>query len=136
MPTAATYTDWSFGSLPELMEVGQGKHSMVGFPALIDAGDRVRIEVFDEPDVAAAKHRAGLRRLFALQLKDALKYLEKNIPDLTKMAVAYMQVGTAARSKSCAPRSSKSHLTARFCRSRCRPTRPRSSAAWKKAVRG
>jgi ATP-dependent helicase HrpA len=45
--------------------------------------------------VAATKHRAGLRRLFALQIKDALKYLEKNIPDLQKMAVAYMQVGRA-----------------------------------------
>jgi ATP-dependent helicase HrpA len=45
--------------------------------------------------VAAAKHRAGLRRLFALQIKDALKYLEKNIPDLQKMAVAYMPLGTA-----------------------------------------
>jgi ATP-dependent helicase HrpA len=28
-----------------------------------------------------------------LQIKDALKYLEKNIPDLQKMAVSYMQVG-------------------------------------------
>ena len=42
----------------------------------------------------AAKHRAGLRRLFALQIRDALKYLEKNIPDLQKMAVAYMPLGT------------------------------------------
>jgi ATP-dependent helicase HrpA len=50
--------------------------------------------VFDEPDVAAAKHRAGLRRLCALQIKDALKYLEKNIPDLQKMSVAYMPLGT------------------------------------------
>ena len=96
IPAAASYTSWTFGSLPELMEVGQGRHSMVGFPALIDAGDRVRIDVFDEPDVAAARHRAGLRRLFALQLKDALKYLEKNIPDLQKMAVAYLQVGSGA----------------------------------------
>jgi ATP-dependent helicase HrpA len=59
----------------------------------MDAGDAVTIEVFDEPEAAAAKHRAGLRRLFALQIKDALKYLEKNIPDLQKMAVSYMQVG-------------------------------------------
>jgi ATP-dependent helicase HrpA len=44
--------------------------------------------------VAATKHRAGLRRLFALQVRDALKYLEKNIPDLQKMAVAYMPLGT------------------------------------------
>jgi hypothetical protein len=51
--------------------------------------------VFDEPDVASARHRAGLRRLFALQIKDALKYLEKNIPDLQKMAVTFIQVGKA-----------------------------------------
>jgi ATP-dependent helicase HrpA len=60
---------------------------------LIDAGDAVTMEVFDEPELAAEKHRAGLRRLFALQLKEPLKYLEKNVPDLQKMAVAYMQIG-------------------------------------------
>jgi ATP-dependent helicase HrpA len=91
---AKKYTAWTFGELPELMEVRKGGTSLVGFPALIDQGDAVTIEVFDEPDVAAAKHRAGLRRLIALQLKDALKYLEKNIPDLQKMAVAYMPLGT------------------------------------------
>lgn len=89
------YTQWSFGELPELMEINNGKQSLIGFPALIDAGDAVVIEVFDEPDVAAAKHRAGLRRLVALHIKDALKYLEKNLPDLQKMAVAYMPLGTA-----------------------------------------
>ena len=88
------YTSWGFGELPELMEIRKGGTSLIGFPALIDHGDAVTIEVFDEPDVAAAKHRAGLRRLFALQLRDALKYLEKNLPDLQKMAVAYMTVGT------------------------------------------
>ena len=87
------YITWTFGELPELLEIQKGGQTLIGYPALIDAGDAVTIEVFDEPDVAAAKHRAGLRRLFALQLKDALKYLEKNVPDLQKMAVAYMQVG-------------------------------------------
>lgn len=90
------YTSWSFGELPELMEISKGKQTLIGFPALIDLGDAVTIEVFDEPDVAAAKHRAGLRRLFALQIRDALKYLEKNLPDLQKMATAYMLVGRAA----------------------------------------
>jgi ATP-dependent helicase HrpA len=91
---AATYTTWAFGELPELMEVQRGAQTLVGFPALIDRGSHVEIEVFDEPDVAAHKHRAGLRRLVALQLKEPLKYLEKNIPDLQKMAVAYMSLGT------------------------------------------
>ena len=87
------YTAWTFGELPELMEISKGGQTLIGFPALVDVQDAVTIEVFDEPDVAATKNRAGLRRLFALQIKDALKYLEKNIPDLQKMAVAYMQVG-------------------------------------------
>jgi ATP-dependent helicase HrpA len=89
------YTAWSFGDLPELMEIKKGGQSLIGFPALVDLVDAVQIEVFDEPEVAAQKHREGLRRLFALQIKDALKYLEKNIPDLQKMAVAYMPLGTA-----------------------------------------
>ncbi|RZT98140.1 ATP-dependent helicase HrpA [Rivibacter subsaxonicus] len=87
------YTDWSFGELPELMEIGRGGQKMVGFPALIDKLTHVEIEVFDEPDVAASKHRAGLRRLVALQIKEPLKYLEKNIPDLARMAVQFMALG-------------------------------------------
>ncbi len=94
MPAGQRYTAWTFGELPELMEIRKGGQTLIGFPALIDGGDAVSIEVFDEPEVAAARHRAGLRRLFALQIKDALKYLEKNIPDLQKMAVAYMPLGT------------------------------------------
>jgi ATP-dependent helicase HrpA len=92
--TEQRHTAWTFGELPELMEIRKSGQTLIGFPALIDQTDAVTIEVFDEPEVAAAKHRAGLRRLFALQIKDALKYLEKNIPDLQKMAVAYMPLGT------------------------------------------
>lgn len=89
------YTDWTFGELPELLEVRKGGQTLIGFPALIDRGNHVEIEVFDEPEVAAAKHRAGLRRLVALQLKEPLKFLEKNIPDLQRMSVLYMGLGTA-----------------------------------------
>ncbi len=101
-PSAVTeqrHTAWTFGELPELLEIHKGGQTLIGFPALIDQGDAVTIEVFDEPEVSTAKHRAGLRRLFALQIKDALKYLEKNIPDLQKMGVAFMQVGKADSGK-------------------------------------
>ncbi len=93
--TAPRYTAWTFGALPELMEVRQGDQALIGFPALVDQGDHVRIEVFDEPEVAAARHRAGLRRLVMLAIKEPLKYLEKNIPDLVRMATAYMPLGSA-----------------------------------------
>lgn len=95
LPEDQRYTSWSFGELPEIMEMRRGRQTLIGFPALIDQGNAVSIEVFDEPEVAAARHRSGLRRLFALQVKDALKYLEKNLPDFQKMAAAYMPLGTA-----------------------------------------
>jgi len=88
------YTAWSFGELPELMELRRGAQTLIGFPALVDQGTHVEIEVFDEPDMAAARHRAGLRRLVALQIKEPLKYLEKNIPDLQRLGALYMGLGT------------------------------------------
>ena len=91
---APLYTDWSFGDLPELLELRRGSQTLVGFPALIDRGNGVSIEVFDEPAEAAMRHRAGLRRLVALQLRDALKQLEKNIPELQPMCALYMPLGT------------------------------------------
>ncbi|TAN09513.1 MAG: DUF3418 domain-containing protein [Burkholderiaceae bacterium] len=91
----ARYTAWTFDTLPELLEIDRKGQSLIGFPALVDAGDAVVIEVFDEPELAEQKHRAGLRRLFALQMKDALKYAQKNIPDFQSMAVAYRALGTA-----------------------------------------
>ncbi|MCW8198899.1 ATP-dependent RNA helicase HrpA [Verminephrobacter aporrectodeae subsp. tuberculatae] len=93
-PADPCYRAWTFGALPEIMEIKKGGQTLIGFPALIAGDDFVRIEVFDEPQAAAAKHRAGLRRLFALQIRDALRQLEKNLPDLQKMAVAYMPLGT------------------------------------------
>ncbi len=92
-PSDQRYTRWSFGELPELMEIRKGSQTLVGFPALVDQQDAVTIEVFDEPDLAAARHRGGLRRLFALHIRDALKYLEKNIPGLQAMVMTYLQVG-------------------------------------------
>jgi ATP-dependent helicase HrpA len=91
----ASYTAWTFGELPELMELKKGGQTLVGYPALIDKGGHVEIEVFDEPDVAREKHRAGLRRLVALQLRDALKSLEKSLPELQRTAMAYLPLGTA-----------------------------------------
>lgn len=87
-------TSWTFGELPELLEIQQGKQTMIGFPALVDKGGHCDLEVFDDPAEAARVHRIGLRRLFALQLKEQLKFLEKNIPGLQQMGMQYMSLGT------------------------------------------
>lgn len=90
----ARYTEWRFGELPELMEIKRGAQTLVGFPALVDKLTHVELDVFDEPELAQSKHRQGLLRLFALQLKEPIKYLEKNIPELSKLAMLYLPLGT------------------------------------------
>ncbi|HVL74778.1 MAG TPA: ATP-dependent RNA helicase HrpA, partial [Noviherbaspirillum sp.] len=87
-------TGWSFGELPELLEIQQGKQTLIGFPALVDKGSHCDIEVFDDPAEAARIHHAGLRRLFALNLKEQLKFLEKNVPSLQQMGMQFMSLGT------------------------------------------
>ncbi|WP_460826759.1 ATP-dependent RNA helicase HrpA, partial [Massilia terrae] len=87
-------TGWTFGELPELLEISQGKLTLIGFPALVDKNTHCDLEVFDDPNVAARTHRVGLRRLFALQFKDQLKFAEKNIPGLQNMGMQFMSVGT------------------------------------------
>jgi ATP-dependent helicase HrpA len=87
-------TGWTFGELPELLEIVQGKLTLIGFPALVDKGAHCDLEVFDDPTVAAATHRVGLRRLFALQLKEQIKFIEKNIPGLQQMGMQFMAMGS------------------------------------------
>ena len=87
-------TSWTFGELPELLEIVQGKLTLIGFPALVDKGTHCDLEVFDDPTVAARTHRIGLRRLFALQLKEQLKFIEKNIPSMQQMGMQFMALGS------------------------------------------
>jgi ATP-dependent helicase HrpA len=93
-PQHTNITTWSFGELPELLEITQGKLSLIGFPALVDKGTHCDLEVFDDPNVAARTHRIGLRRLFMLQMRDQIKFVEKSIPNLQQMGMQFMSMGT------------------------------------------
>ena len=93
----AGLTSWSFGALPELMEVAVGRQTVVGFPALVDEGETVALRVFDTPEKAQQQQRAGLRRLFILNLREHMKQLEKNLftsPAFRDMSLQYMQLGS------------------------------------------
>ena len=43
-PTAGSSSSWTFGTLPELLEVAVAGRQVVGFAALVDAGDGVRLD--------------------------------------------------------------------------------------------
>jgi ATP-dependent helicase HrpA len=81
------------------MEIRQGAQTLIGYPALVDRGDSVDLEVLDSPHKAKAAHRDGLRRLFMLQLKEQTRYLEKNLPGLRDMGMQFLDFGDAASLK-------------------------------------
>ena len=91
-------TDWTFGELPELMEVqvgaNSGKQTVIGYPALVDDGETASLRVFDSAEEAGETHRKGLARLFMLQFREQAKYFDKNVPGLTQMGMQYMALGT------------------------------------------
>jgi len=71
------YTGWTMGDLAEMMEIERGGQTLVGYPALVDAGDGVTLQAFDTPEKAAGLHRAGVRRLIAIAFKDRIRDLER-----------------------------------------------------------
>jgi len=87
-------TTWNFGQLPDLLEIRRGGQTLFGYPALVDRGTHCDVEVFDSPEEALRAHRAGLRRLFALQLREPIRFLEKNIPGMQQMVLHFMALGT------------------------------------------
>ncbi|MEX2240061.1 MAG: ATP-dependent RNA helicase HrpA, partial [Burkholderiales bacterium] len=71
------HTGWTMGDLAEMMEIERGGQTLVGYPALVDAGDGVTLQVFDAPERAAELHRAGVRRLIGIAFKDRIRDLER-----------------------------------------------------------
>lgn len=80
-------TDWTFGELPELMEISRRGQTLIGHPALVDQGNVCSIEVFDDPVEAARTHRKGLRKLFRLVLREQVKYVERSFKDLGRVSM-------------------------------------------------
>ena len=75
----ARYTGWTMGDLPEIMEIERGGRTLVGYPALVDAGDAVTLQVFDSPEKAREAHAAGVRRLLAIAFRDRIRDLERTL---------------------------------------------------------
>ncbi len=95
-PTTAAiggYRQWDFGALPETLEIQKGNKTFFGYPALVDRGDAVDLEVFDDLIEARKVHWQGLRRLFAISQKDTLKALQKQMPGAREIGLLFINIG-------------------------------------------
>ena len=75
-------TNWTFGNLPEQVEFKYASMKVKGFPALVDKGESVAIEIMDNQQAAVQMSNDGLLRLIRLQLKEQEKYVIRNIEQL------------------------------------------------------
>jgi ATP-dependent helicase HrpA len=75
----ARYTGWTMGDLPEIMEIERGQRTLMGYPALLDAGDAVTLQVFESPEKAREAHAAGVRRLLTIAFRDRIRDLERTL---------------------------------------------------------
>ena len=88
-------TTWSFDSLPEVINKTINNLNVKGYPALQDDDDdSVSIVVVDIQDQANDIHHNGLKRLYRLSLKQKIKYLNKNLPDIQNICMSYAAIGT------------------------------------------
>src|SRR3954468_4739642 len=82
------YSGWTMGELPEIMEIRRGARTLVGYPALVDAGDAVTLQVFESPEKARDAHAHGVRRLLAIAFRDRIRDLERALAkDMTLAAL-------------------------------------------------
>ncbi|MDR7252343.1 ATP-dependent helicase HrpA [Nocardioides sp. BE266] len=69
--TATGQTAWTFGTIDESFVQRRAGHEVRGFPALVDEGASVGLQVLATAAEAAAHHRLGVRRLVLLALGPA-----------------------------------------------------------------
>ncbi|HSZ56213.1 MAG TPA: DUF3418 domain-containing protein [Tepidisphaeraceae bacterium] len=86
-------TRWDLGDLPEQVEISHDGVTLSGYPALIDAGSSVSLRLLDSADAATEATRAGLRRLFMLQLREEFRHVERTLPDLERLCLYYATIG-------------------------------------------
>jgi ATP-dependent helicase HrpA len=72
-------TQWDFGALPLVHELGSGKVTIKAYPALVDKGDSVDLCLLDNEYKARLATRNGVVRLLMFASKQQVRYLQKEL---------------------------------------------------------
>jgi ATP-dependent helicase HrpA len=87
--------DWKFGDLPEKIIVEEGGGLTVhAYPGLVASAAGVSVRLFATPEEAATATRAGLSRLFAIQLRYEFGWLEKDLRGLRTLGPLAVTLAT------------------------------------------
>jgi ATP-dependent helicase HrpA len=74
-----------------------GEAGVPAFPALVDQGDSVALEIRADRTEAEREHPRGVRRLLRLGLQDAVKQARKQLPVSPKLGLLYAAIESQER---------------------------------------
>jgi ATP-dependent helicase HrpA len=60
------FTGWTFGELPEMVELTRGAASVLAHPMLVDQGSSVALRLSEDPEIAERQTRRALVRFFSI----------------------------------------------------------------------
>ena len=90
--TRTGLTSWNFGALPQVFREG----TVVAYPALFDAGDKVDVRLFETEAAARMAMWAGTRRLILLGAPSPVKSIAGGLSTRAKLALSHNPHGGVA----------------------------------------
>ncbi|KRF12720.1 ATP-dependent RNA helicase HrpA [Nocardioides sp. Soil796] len=86
--TVTGQTSWTFGVIESSFTQVRAGHEVRGYPALVDEGSTVGLQVFGSADEQEARHRLGVRRLLLLGTPSPVKEILDSLGNAEKLALA------------------------------------------------
>ncbi len=86
--TVTGRTTWAFGTIERSFTQARAGHDVRGFPALVDEGATVGLQVFGSEAEQDAAHRRGLRRLLMLAVPSPAKAIAAGLSNTDKLGLA------------------------------------------------
>lgn len=81
-------TSWVFGTIEPSFTQKRAGHEVQVFPALVDEGATVGLQVFGSADEQEARHRLGVRRLLLLEVESPVKRILDGLTNVEKLGLA------------------------------------------------
>jgi ATP-dependent helicase HrpA len=86
--TRAGLTSWDFESLQTSVSLRRAGQQVTAYPALVDTGATVAIQLFDNPREQQAAMGRGTRRLVLLTVPSPVKQVVRRLNNATKLALS------------------------------------------------
>lgn len=85
---------WDFARFDTVVQLTRGGIQIRAYPALIDKGNRVALQVLDNPLQAHSLSRRGIARLLYLESPAKVKYLQKELLRGQELALSVGSIGS------------------------------------------